>query len=85
MADLICKPQEDNFKLNLFPEQFAFSQPKEAKESSGADDDTMISIDLKGQGKDARVTKLIDEFADISLKKESQMTGNDLLDMMDDL
>jgi hypothetical protein len=33
LADLIKPPTEekDNFKLNLFPDQFAFSAPKEAK------------------------------------------------------
>lgn len=45
----------------------------------------MISIDLGKQGKDARVTKLIDEFSNINLENQSKDEGQDLLDMMDDL
>jgi len=63
---LICQPvEESNFKLNLFPEQFAFSTQKESKE---ADDENLISIDLGKQDKDARVTKLIGEFSKFDIK-----------------
>lgn len=84
LANLICQPTEkDNFKLNLFPEQFAFNEKKESKETK--DDDNMISIDLGNKQKDAKLTKLIDEFQDINLEKQKQNDGQDLLDMMDDL
>ena len=47
----------------------------------------MISFDLGKQAKDARVTKLINEFQEIDLKDSSKNknTGDDLLDMMDNL
>lgn len=47
----------------------------------------MISFDLGKQAKDARVTKLINEFSDINLEDTSKNknTGDDLLDMMDNL
>ena len=47
----------------------------------------MISFDLGKQAKDVRVTKLINEFSDINLEDTSKNknTGDDLLDMMDNL
>jgi hypothetical protein len=46
----------------------------------------MINIDLGKQGKDERVKKVIKDFGDIDIAASSQKkTGDDLLDLMDDL
>ena len=56
LADLICAApsKDDNFKLNLFPDQFAFSQGVKGSK----DDDTTINIDLGKQVKDQRIENL---------------------------
>ena len=68
LAELICAPQEDNFKLNLFPEQFGFSS-KAASKDSKDDDQNVISIDLGKQAKDTRVKKVIDDLKDSKAMK----------------
>ena len=84
LAELICQPQEDNFKLNLFPEQFGFSnKPKDQKQK---EEENMINIDLGKQSKDKRLNNVIKEMESISLKgSDDKTTGDDLLDMMDNM
>lgn len=84
LAELICQPSEDNFKLNLFPEQFGFSAKQ--KDPKQKQDDNMISIDLGKQRKDVRLDSVIKDVESFSLKGADQKTtGDDLLDMMDNL
>ena len=45
LANLICAPADDDFKLNLFPEQFGFSSQANSKDQK-EDDQNIISIDL---------------------------------------
>ena len=84
LAELICQPVEDNFKLNLFPEQFGFSaKPKEQKQR---EDENMINIDLGKQSKDKRLNNVIKDMESFNLKgSDDKTTGDDLLDMMDNL
>jgi len=48
LADLICAADEDNFKLNLFPDQLSAASKTGAKGASEQDDNT-ITIDLGKQ------------------------------------
>ena len=84
LAELICQFVEDNFKLNLFPEQFGFSaKPKDSKQK---DEDNTINIDLGKQSKDKRLKNVIKDMESFSLKgADDKTTGDDLLDMMDNM
>ena len=90
LASLICPPSKegDNFKLNLFPVQFAFSAQQKGGDSGAAEDDSTIKIDLGKQGKDQRIEDLKNQFKDTKLGGDDddfggEMTGQDLLDQMD--
>lgn len=84
LAELICQPQDDNFKLNLFPEQFGFSS--KAKDLKQKEDENMINIDLGKQNKDKRLNNVIKDMESFNLKgSDDKTTGDDLLDMMDNL
>ena len=50
--------EDDNFKLNLFPEQFGFGR----NETTGKEtDDNSIQINLQNKEKDKRVQSLMKE------------------------
>jgi N-acetylneuraminic acid mutarotase len=51
LAALICQTSDDNFVLNLFPEQASFGK----NISGGKEDDNTIYIDLGKQQKDTRI------------------------------
>ena len=48
LSQLICPPEDvdDNFKLNLFPDQFSFGSKNGKKDK---DDDNAVFIDLAGE------------------------------------
>ena len=85
LAELIVAPpdDDDNFKPVLFPEWLDAKPSGTAKEF----EDNTIHIDLGTQKQDlTKVKKAMEDFGDTDLKKAAEEnTGNDLLDMMDDL
>ena len=85
LAELIVAPPEDddNFRPVLFPEWLDAKPSGAPKEF----EDNTIHIDLGTQKQDlTKVKKAMEDFGSTDLKKATEEnTGDDLLDMMDDL
>ena len=83
LAAAESQKEEEDFKLNLFPEQVFSNEGV----GSGAvyKDRNVINIDLgKNQAKQ-EVKKVMKEFEDFKAEAAGGHTGDDLLDLMDSL
>lgn len=84
LAAAESQKEEEDFKLNLFPEQ-VFSN--EGVGSAGSyKDANVINIDLGKNQSKQEVKKVMKEFEDFNIKQDAGgHTGDDLLDLMDSL
>eukprot|EP00347_Sterkiella_histriomuscorum_P014688 403359928 len=89
LADLILPSgdsnDDDDFKVNLFPDQNLNFQDQEGGMPISQATDNIINIDLGKQAKNIQLKKLADDLGDLDLSQANQKnTGDELLDLMDD-
>lgn len=89
LANLIVdahRETKDNFKLDLFPQQFGFGSKQSSSQRSEPTEENVICIDLGQESGDTKIKSLKREFEDfnqIDSEQKDETTGDDLLDMMD--
>ena len=90
LSSLICPPDddEDNFTLNPFPEQFNIGTSGGSSSKDKEDENTVfidLTLDKPKNEKIEQVKKQMEEFDIKNNNEKDDDSGDDMLDLMDNL